>query len=74
MTTSGHPVDPRPLGSLPRSQKDKGHETNSTFTHNRQNFRYFIKCGAVRLMNSRVVMILVFFQNLGKCFRLPVIK
>jgi hypothetical protein len=30
--------------------------------------RYFIKCGATRLINSRGVMILVFFQNLGKCF------
>jgi hypothetical protein len=30
--------------------------------------RYFIKCGATRLINSRGVMILVFFQNFGKCF------
>ena len=30
--------------------------------------RYFIECGAARLINSRGVMILVFFQNLGKCF------
>ena len=30
--------------------------------------RYRIKCGAVRSMNCRHVMILVFFQNGGKCF------
>jgi len=30
--------------------------------------RYFIECEAVRLINSRGVMILVFFQNFGKCF------
>jgi len=28
---------------------------------------YFIKCGVARLINSRVVIALVFFQNLGKC-------
>jgi hypothetical protein len=33
-----------------------------------------IKCGAARLTNSRGVMILVFFQNLGKCLLLPVIR
>ena len=37
-------------------------------------FHYAIKCGAVRLMNSRDVMILVFFQNAGKCFWFPVIR
>ena len=30
--------------------------------------RRVIKCGATGLINSRGVMTLVFFQNLGKCF------
>jgi hypothetical protein len=30
-------------------------------------FFYFIKCGAESPTNSRDVMTLVFFQNLGKC-------
>jgi len=32
------------------------------------------KCGATMSMNSRAEMILVFFQCLGKCFRLPVTR
>jgi|GEM_PF-3677333 len=35
---------------------------------------YGIKCGATMLMNSREVITLVFFQNLGKCRKLPVIR
>ena len=31
-----------------------------------------IRCGATMLMNSRDVITLVFFQNLGKCRWLPV--
>ena len=31
-------------------------------------FAYPRRCGAIRLMNSRELMILVFFQNTGKCF------
>jgi len=30
-------------------------------------FRYDIRGGATRLMKSREVMILLFFQNFGKC-------
>jgi hypothetical protein len=37
-------------------------------------FRYGMKCGAAMLMNSRVVITLVCFQNFGKCRRLPVIR
>lgn len=33
-----------------------------------------IKCGATMLMNSRDVITLVFFQDLGKCRRLPVTR
>lgn len=36
--------------------------------------RYGMKCGATMLMNSREVITLVFFQNLGKCRWLPVIR
>ena len=36
--------------------------------------RYVIRCGATMLMNSREVITLVFFQNLGKCLWLPVTR
>jgi hypothetical protein len=36
--------------------------------------RYGIKCGATMPMNSRDVITLVFFQNLGECRWLTVIR
>ena len=33
---------------------------------------YVVRCGVTRLTNSRDVMTLVFFQNLGKCRVFPV--
>jgi hypothetical protein len=36
--------------------------------------RYRIKCCATMLMNSREVITLVLFQNIGKCRWLPVIR
>lgn len=40
----------------------------------RFNRPYVIRCGATMPMNSREVITLVFFQNLGKCFWLPVTR
>jgi len=38
------------------------------------NSRYWMRCRATTLMNSRDVIILVPFQNSGKCRWLPVIR
>ena len=37
-------------------------------------FSYRRRCGAMTLRNSLELMILVFFQNFGKCCWLPVSK
>jgi len=42
--------------------RNRSHKTNLNRT-----WRYEMRCGATIVMNSRGVMILVFFQNFGKC-------
>ena len=55
-------------------QADKNGVPNREWRSWQRSGTYARRCGVIRLRNSRDVMTLVFFQNLGKCRVFPVTR